>query len=524
MRTFRFSYPHLMPQARPSSYGLHPAKNAQSTRRMRVSAAVLRLPVEDHVAIKDAASLESKVMDHLPALIAEFDLNRRYIYCNPAYRVWFGLDPQRLIGQRFEEVVGEAVYRIAKPHIQQALAGNDANFEGVFAYSHGPARHVNVHYSPQRNASGRVTGYVSLSIDVSRQRATEQGLRELTTALEAKVEARTQELHQTLEALQATVQSAPDTVLVLDASGNTINANPAAQRLFGLPPEQLIGQPLSAFLPAADVEEFSDFFEESKRASPAIRSTAPRESMLRHASGSLIPIEVAIGVSPRLDHFTAFIRDISRRRGLETELMRVAVDERRHIAQDLHDSLCQEISAVHFGVAALAQRLKAGRSNEAETTRKIGLMIEETLDHARHIAHGLGPVMEEGDDLVRALRRLSRTTEDLCKIPCTMLSSGQLADVDRDVGTQLYFITQEALNNVLRHAHASRIDIELSCEAREVVLRVSDNGLGCHPCGESSGRGLRFMRYRAAGINGSLRLRNRQAGGTELECRVPLVS
>lgn len=345
-----------------------------------------------------------------------------------------------------------------------------------------------------------------------------------TADLEARIEARTHELHQAMDALQATIHSAPDTVLVLDVSGRIINANPAAQRLFGLPADQLISQSLSAFLPMADVEEFSLFFEESKHASPAIRSIAPRESMLLHASGSLIPVEVAIGVSPRLDHFTAFIRDITRRRNLESELMRVAVDERRHIAQDLHDSLCQEISAVHFAVVALAQRLKTVHPSEAETTRKIGLMVEETLDHARHIAHGLGPVMEEGDDLVRALRRLARTTEDLCRLPCSMFSNGRLSDVNRDVGTQLYFITQEALNNVLRHARASRIDIELSRIGNEVMLRVSDNGIGFNPSGEASGRGLRFMRYRAAGVSGSLRLRNRQAGGTELECRVPLVS
>lgn len=482
-----------------------------------------RLPADAALA-QDETSLESQVMGQLPALIAAFDLDRRCLCCNPACREWFGLDPQSLIGRRFEEVEGDAVDEIARPHVQQVLAGHDAHFESAFASHHGPPRHVNVHYSPQRNASGEVTGYVSLMIDLSRQRAAEQRLQELTADLEAQVQARTQGLHQTLEALEATVQSAPDTILVLDTSGSIINANPAAQRLFGLPPEQLISQSLSAFLPMADVEEFSVFFEESKCASPAIRSTAPRESMLRHAGGSLIPIEVAIGVSPRLDRLTAFIRDISRRRDLETELMRVAVDERRHIAQDLHDSLCQEISAVHFAVAALAQRLKADHSGEAETTRKIGLMVEETLDHARHIAHGLGPVMEEGDDLVRALRRLARTTEDLCKLPCTFLPSGQFSDVDRDVGTQLYFITQEAINNVLRHAHASRISIDLSIERNEVVLRVSDNGSGFNPSAESSGRGLRFMRYRAAGVSGSLRLRNRQAGGTELECRVPLVS
>ncbi len=493
-----------------SAPGSAPTLQTKTTRKPPASAKPLRI--------------ESDVVAALPALIAVLDPERRYRYCNPAYRDWFGLNPQSLIGRRFEEVVGDSVYQIARPHVLHVLAGDEVNFEDTFAYHHGPTRQVSVHYTPQFDAAGQVTGYVSLTVDVSPQRATEMRLHELATELEAKVQARTQELHQTVEALQATFQGAPDTVLEMDATGCIINANPAAQRLFGLAQEQLNGQSLSTFLPTADVEEFSEFFEEAKRVSPHIRATAPRESMLRHADGTMIPVEVAIGVSPRLDHFTAFIRDISRRRNLEAEVMHVAMDERRHIAQDLHDSLCQEISAVHFAVAALAQRLKTGQSGEAEITRKISLMIEETLDHTRHIAQGLGPVMEEGDDLVRALRRLARTTEDLCKLPCSMQANGHFADVDRDVGTQLYYIAQEALNNVLRHAHASKMDIDLSRVENELVLRVADNGGGCHPSGESAGRGLRFMRYRAAALNGTLRLRKRPAGGTELECRVPVVT
>lgn len=145
-----------MPQTRPSSYGLPPSKDAQVPRDLSAAAATPRLPPKAALAIQDEASLESIVAVQRPALIAGFHLNRRYIYCNPAYREWFGLDPQSLIGLRFEEVVGDAVYQIAKPHVQQALAGNDANFEGAFAYNHEPTRHVNVHYSPQRNPSGQV--------------------------------------------------------------------------------------------------------------------------------------------------------------------------------------------------------------------------------------------------------------------------------------------------------------------------------------------------------------------------------
>lgn len=470
---------------------------------------------------EDLALTAAEITDSLPVLIAVFDAGRCYRYCNPAYKDWFGMDPASLIGRRFESVVGDEVYEAARPHIAKVLLGEDVNFEATFAYRHGPARRVNVHYTPQREGD-RITGYVSLTIDVSAQRAAEMQLRALKAELEQKITARTRDLNQTVETLQATIQGAPDAVIVLDADGAILDANPPAERLFGIDRLQLLSLPLSSFLPVSDVEEFSEFFEESKRESADIRATSPRQSYLRHRQGRLIPVEVAIGVSPRLDHFPAFIRDISQRRKLESELLQVAVDERQRIAQDLHDSLCQEISAMHFALADLARRLAAVASPEADFTRKIALMAEETLNHARQTAHGLGPLMSEGDDLLRALKRLARINEELCHIQCAVHAFGNFTRVERDVGTQLYHITQEALNNVLRHAKATRIDIEVSVSNEEVILRVTDNGRGVRPNGDPTGRGLRFMRYRASAMNGTLRLRNRPGGGTELECRVPL--
>jgi signal transduction histidine kinase len=206
---------------------------------------------------------------------------------------------------------------------------------------------------------------------------------------------------------------------------------------------------------------------------------------------------------------------------LEADLLHVALDERRRIAQDLHDSLCQEISSVHFGLAGLASRLASSQAEEAAQARKLTIMLEQTLDHARQIAHGLSPIMEEGDDVVRALIRLARNTEELCGLKCHVQAGADFRSMDRDVGTQIYYITQEALNNILRHAKAGRIDILISSDEDEVVLKVSDDGCGFQSANHSAGRGLRFMRYRAAAVNGTLRLRNRPTGGTELECRIP---
>lgn len=486
------------------------------------STLLLKLGRDSSLVMPEAiSSIDAQITDGLPVLIALLDSDLRYRFCNSAYRNWFGLEPESLIGCAFRDIVGDSVFRAAKPRIEKVLQGEDVNFEDNFDYRHGLKRHVNVHYTPQRDSEGRVTGYVSLTIDVSGHRAAEKRLLDLTQHLETKVGERTHLLNQTLEALRTTIESAPDTVVVMDASGTIINANSSAQRLFGVPSAKLVGRPLSAFLPPSDVEEFSDFFEESKTNSPEIRSIKARETSLRHASGRLIPIEAAIGVSPSLDQFTAFIRDISRRRKLESDLLHVALDERHRIAQDLHDSLCQEISAVHFALAGLAHRLDSAQAEEASQARKLTLMLEQTLDHARQIAHGLSPIMEEGDDIVRALIRLARNTEELCGLKCRVQAGPDFKSMDRDVGSQIYYITQEALNNILRHAKASQIDIRITSDEEEIVLNVSDDGCGFQTAVDSDGRGLRFMRYRAAAVNGTLRLRNRPTGGTELECRIP---
>lgn len=468
-----------------------------------------------------ALSIDPEVTDTLPVLIAELDVGQRYVSCNPAYQTWFGLDPRQLLGRHFKDIVGAEVYRVAKPRIEQVLQGESVQFEDTFAYRYGPTRQVNVLYTPQRDASGTVTGYVSLTVDVSAQRVTQQRLLELTGELETKVRERTHLLNQTLEALQATFEGAPDAVVVLDAAGIIINANSSAERLFGVPAHHLVGQSLDTFLPAVDVEDFSEFFEESKRVSPEIRSTKLRESSLRHSSGRLIPIEAGIGVSPRLDQFTAFIRDISNRRRLEADLLHVAADERRRIAQDLHDGLCQEISAVHFALAGLARQLDTNQAQEAAQARKLTQALEQTLDHTRKIAHGLAPIKDDEDDLVSALTRLARTTEELCGFKCRLRTDSGCHDLDRDVSNQVYRIAQEALNNIQRHAKASQVEIDLRATEVEIILRITDDGIGIQPLTGSNGNGLRFMRFRAAAINGSLHLRNRPAGGTEILCHIP---
>jgi two-component system sensor histidine kinase DegS len=207
---------------------------------------------------------------------------------------------------------------------------------------------------------------------------------------------------------------------------------------------------------------------------------------------------------------------------LEAELLRVATDERRRLAMDLHDSLCQQISATHFSLSAVSKQLTESDHTLAASVKKITLMVSAALDDARQIAHGLSPVMQDGDDIVRAVRRLVRNIEDLCQTQCRMHATQVFDDLHPDVASQLYHIAQEALNNVLRHADATAIEVTLAREDHDVVLTVSDNGIGLSALtNQDAGRGIRFMRYRAGTIHGSLKLVRKKEGGMAVVCRVP---
>jgi len=94
--------------------------------------------------------------------------------------------------------------------------------------------------------------------------------------------------------------------------------------------------------------------------------------------------------------------------------------------------------------------------------------------------------------------------------------------VDRDAGEQLLAVLRESLSNVIRHARASSVDVELAA-GTELVLVVDDDGIGPAPGrGAPPGFGLRNMASRAASLGGSFEVRRRNPRGTRVEWRVPL--
>jgi signal transduction histidine kinase len=131
-------------------------------------------------------------------------------------------------------------------------------------------------------------------------------------------------------------------------------------------------------------------------------------------------------------------------------------------------------------------------------------------------------VQLEHDGLVSAIDELVRNTDGLPDIRCASIHEGGVEIADPEARLHLYRIVQEAVNNALKHARASTIDVLLDAGKEEIRLEVRDNGVGFSgKAPGSSSIGLKSMRYRAHAIGGRLEIQSESGKGTVVRCVLP---
>jgi PAS domain S-box-containing protein len=235
---------------------------------------------------------------------------------------------------------------------------------------------------------------------------------------------------------------------------------------------------------------------------------------------SIEPIRDAAGA---VTHWVATQRDVTEQRGLEQELLETAAREQERIASDLHDGLGQVLTGVAFLAATVEQRLRDEGSAHADDLARIAAYVEDAIDQARRLAHGLHPVDVETDGLVKALARLADTVEATSGVSCSFVYDRPVLVADHHVAAHLYRIAQEAATNALRHGKAGEVAISLTAEdgaGGRAVLAVADDGAGIsdEALERGGGMGLQTMRNRAQRIGGTFEVGGRTGGGTVVRC------
>lgn len=207
---------------------------------------------------------------------------------------------------------------------------------------------------------------------------------------------------------------------------------------------------------------------------------------------------------------------------LVKELVEARETEQRRIGRDLHDGVCQSLTALAFMSQGLTQRLSAGPAGEAETSARITELLEKAVAETRSLAEGLCPVTLETDGLADALVELSENCEKLYCIHCRVTCDETVSIDDPITATHLYRIAQEAVSNAVKHGKATEVFVTLSVDDSAIALKVEDNGRAYQEKSEESGgMGSHIIRHRAELIGAALDIRCGAEGGAVLTCFLP---
>ncbi|MCE6991368.1 ATP-binding protein [Dyadobacter sp. CY323] len=211
---------------------------------------------------------------------------------------------------------------------------------------------------------------------------------------------------------------------------------------------------------------------------------------------------------------------LAKNREIEEALFKGQKMERKRVASELHDNLNTKL-------AALRWRLEAMDTGKYEAfDRKIHQgsveMLEDIYDDVRLISHSMLPVELETEGLLAALQKLVDKLNINAKTEFLLNFEGSYNRLPASMEHQLYIVTLELINNVIKHAQASKVWISFSQTGQAMVLTVSDNGVGMGDPAQSQGMGLSNLTSRVESLGGQMTVESAAGKGTTTVIRVAM--
>jgi signal transduction histidine kinase len=207
---------------------------------------------------------------------------------------------------------------------------------------------------------------------------------------------------------------------------------------------------------------------------------------------------------------------------IEKSVVGISQNERRNIGIELHDGLSQKLLSIAIKTKMLSKSLENTEPPASLKANEIENLINSAVEDTRNLARGLFPLDLEEGGIDSFARELKQRIESKYNITFHIDINKTIELDDILVNTQLYYITQEAVNNAVRHSGGKQINISLQHDAdRHVVLSITDDGIGIPDhTDKEGGIGLNIIKYRARMIGATLNITRGQNGGTQVVCRL----
>lgn len=326
-------------------------------------------------------------------------------------------------------------------------------------------------------------------------------------------------------------QQTADAVMIHDLDGNISFWNMAAQKIFGYAPQDIIGQSASILIPKGQERDLV----ENRQAIHDKRHVDNHDTQRQARDGRIV--DVSISAAPLIDPTSnqvigdiCSMRDITERKQVEVAERKAAVaesklaenrqvthliqthieDERRSLARELHDELGQYVTAIKTFAVAIANKTKEKAPEVESSAQTIVAAANHIYDGMHNIIRQLRPGSLDNLGLSATLQdAINNVQKQHAHIQISLSLSGNLENLGESLNINIYRIVQESINNAIKHAQASNIQVKLALTPSGALdLTIQDDGIGmdAQSVDQANHFGLLGMRERVQGFKGSFRV------------------
>jgi PAS domain S-box-containing protein len=288
----------------------------------------------------------------------------------------------------------------------------------------------------------------------------------------------------------------------------------------------------------ASAEEVAVYYRDKFKKSPLIEGAYEAEDFFPH-----------LGDKGKWLHFTASpikdddgeiigametLEDITERKNLEDNLRfflqqitRAQEEERKYIARELHDDMAQILGSLSRRLDNLLRKEHNFGTNEVSALKDIQALLNQGLQSLNAFIQNLRPSLLDDLGLIPALRSLTHNLEATDGTLAEFIVIGEERRLSNEIELSLFRIAQEALNNVSKHAQATKVRVLAEFNLDGIILTVSDNGKGFELQGSMDSLprigqlGLMGMQERVWLLGGSIEVNSEGGKGTTLKVNVP---
>lgn len=312
-----------------------------------------------------------------------------------------------------------------------------------------------------------------------------------------------------------------DFIIVVDFKGNFIEVNQNTWEILAYSKTELLTTTFNSILTAKYRDILQKNFEKIKAPEKFIF-----EAEYKTKEGRVIPVEINARIIhfDNEDYIICVARDIKERQELRKKILKTIIEteekERRRFAKDLHDGLGPLLSTIKLYVNELESE-DVEEEEKADYIKYTNELIDEAVSSTRNISNNITPNVISNYGLIKSLESFASKINKTQQININFKPLNIEGGFDDTIELILYRIITELINNTIKHASASKVDIILEKLGRRLILTYRDDGIGFRLeevlQREKGGMGLKNIISRIDSINGSYQFNIEPKKGTEIK-------